>query len=138
MRVREVLETCVYAHDLEAAERFYREVMGMEPISRVEGRHVFFRCGHGVFLVFDPDATRGGGPLPPHGVRGSSHVAFAVRGHELDGWRAQLAEHGVEVEREHEWPGGGRSLYFRDPAGNSVELTTPRIWSIDEDEALDG
>lgn len=25
---------------------------------------------------------------------------------------------------------GGRSLYFSDPAGNSVELTTPQLWNI--------
>jgi hypothetical protein len=36
--------------------------------------------------------------------------------------------HGVEVEREIGWPDGSRSLYVRDPAGNSVELAPPSLW----------
>jgi hypothetical protein len=38
--------------------------------------------------------------------------------------------HGVTVEKEVEWPRGGKSLYFRDPAGNSVELVTPGVWGL--------
>ena len=34
------------------------------------------------------------------------------------------------IEKEMEWPRGGRSLYFRDPAGNSVELITPGLWGL--------
>jgi hypothetical protein len=26
------------------------------------------------------------------------------------------------------WPNGALSIYFRDPAGNSIELVTPNIW----------
>lgn len=130
MRAREILEACVYADDLEAAERFYSGVLGMEVIARVEGRHVFFRCGGRVFLVFDPAATAGGGVVPGHGARGPGHVCFAATHEELPAWRAHLQAHGVAIETEHSWPGGGLSLYFRDPAGNSVELGTPSIWKL--------
>jgi catechol 2,3-dioxygenase-like lactoylglutathione lyase family enzyme len=54
MRAGEILEACVYADDREAAERFYTAVLRMEVITRVEGRHVFFRCGGRVFLTFKP------------------------------------------------------------------------------------
>jgi catechol 2,3-dioxygenase-like lactoylglutathione lyase family enzyme len=134
--VRGVLETCVYATDLAAAERFYADVIGLRAFARVAGRHVFFRCGAGVFLVFNPDATSatpaGGSPVPPHGARGAGHAAFAVPGADLSRWRARLAERGVPVEAEVGWPGGGRSLYLRDPAGNSIELATPAVWGLDE------
>lgn len=138
MRAGEILEACVYADDLEAAERFYAGVLGMEVITRVEGRHVFFRCGGRVFLVFNPAATAGGGAIPGHGATGPGHVCFAMRDDEIDGWRAHLRTRGVEIETDHTWPGGGRSLYLRDPAGNSVELGTPRIWGIAEAEAIGG
>jgi catechol 2,3-dioxygenase-like lactoylglutathione lyase family enzyme len=136
MRVREVLETCLYARDLEAAERFYANVLGLEAFSRAPGRHVFFRCGHRVFLVFDPDATRDGGDLPGHGAEGPVHVCFAVGQDEIDAWKEHLQGSGVEIEAETTWPGGGRSLYFRDPAGNCLELAPPGIWRIPEAEAF--
>lgn len=137
MRAGEILEACVYAGNLAAAERFYTAVLGLEVVTRVDGRHVFFRCGGRVFLVFDPAATReGGGEIPAHGAGGAGHVCFAMRMEEVDRWREHLAANGVAIEREHTWPGGGRSLYFRDPAGNSVELGTPGIWKIAEGEAF--
>jgi catechol 2,3-dioxygenase-like lactoylglutathione lyase family enzyme len=133
VRPTRVLETCVYTDDLDAAERFYTTVLDLEVIARVAGRHVFFRCGHGVFLVFNPAQTsKPGGELPPHGPRGAVHAAFAVDASELPAWRARLEESGVTVEAEINWPRGGRSLYFRDPAGNSIELATPGIWGIQE------
>ena len=136
MRAREILEAVVYAPDLEAAEAFYTDVLGLEPVGRVEGRHVFFRCGGRVFLVFDPAATIGGERIPGHGATGPGHVCFAATAGELEGWRAHLRAKGVEIEQEVEWPGGGQSIYFRDPAGNSVELGTPKIWALEDEETF--
>src|SRR5262245_61103477 len=138
MTPHRVLETCIYAADLDAAERFYTSVLGLEVIARQPGRHVFFRCGQGVFLVFNPDQTaipmtmEGGIVLPLHGAHGPGHMAFAVAEAELPAWRDRLHEGGVAVEVEVTWPNGGRSLYFRDPAGNSIELATPRLWGMAE------
>jgi catechol 2,3-dioxygenase-like lactoylglutathione lyase family enzyme len=126
-----VLETCLYAENLEECARFYERVVGLEPFSRADGRHVFFRCGPGVFLLFDPARTsRSGGDVPPHGARGPGHVAFSVLPTALEAWRERLAALDVPVEAEVTWPNGGESLYVRDPAGNSVELATPGIWGI--------
>jgi hypothetical protein len=36
----------------------------------------------------------------------------------------------VKIEHEQVWERGGRSVYFRDPGGNSVELVTPGIWGL--------
>ena len=37
---------------------------------------------------------------------------------------------GIAIEADFEWPGGGRSIYFRDPAGNCLEFAEPRIWGL--------
>ena len=124
-----VVETAVYAADLAAAEGFYAGVLGLPVAGREPDRHVFFRVGDaGMLLVFNPAATRTGGDLPLHGAAGPGHFALGVRAAGLDGWQARLAASGVEIEEELAWPRGGRSVYVRDPAGNSVELVTPGVW----------
>ena len=132
MTILRVLETCVYVNDLGAAEDFYSRVLGLSVHSRQGGRHVFFQCGSAMLLVFDPEATLQPGETLPHGSRGPGHVAFAVAKASLADWRRRLSAAGVAVEQEIEWPGGGRSLYFRDPAGNVLELATPVMWGLPE------
>lgn len=127
--LRSVLETCLYADDLDAAAHFYGEILGLEEVSRETGRHVFFRCGAQMVLVFNAEATATpDGMLPPHGADGPGHVAFAVDDAQLEAWHERLEARGVPVEKEMAWGEAGRSLYVRDPAGNSVELATPSIW----------
>lgn len=134
MPIESVLETCLYATDLDAAERFYGRVLGLPVVASVPGRHLFLRCGAGMLLVFDPERTRsgagevGGVPVPPHGAAGGGHVCFAVPEDALPEWRERFAAAGVAIEAEIDWPRGGSSLYVRDPAGNSVEIAPARIW----------
>ena len=128
-----ILETAVYAADLAAAEAFYGGLLGLPVIARVAGRHVFFRVGEGVLLVFNPEATEVPSanpalPVPVHGARGAGHVCFAASREEIAVWRERFAAAGVAVEVEFDWPNGARSLYLRDPAGNSVEFAEPRLW----------
>jgi catechol 2,3-dioxygenase-like lactoylglutathione lyase family enzyme len=130
-----ILETAIYAADLDAAERFYGDLLGLERVTRAGERIVFFRCGPGVLLVFNAKLTLRvdpGSPLsaPPHGARGPGHVCFAADAAALDRWRDRLAAAGVDVEAEVRWPNGARSIYVRDPAGNSVEFAEPRLWDF--------
>jgi len=128
--IETIVETGVYADDLVAAEAFYRDVLGLEMIGREAGHHVFFRVGaSSVLLVFNAAAALKGEGLPAHGAHGPGHFAFGVRDG-LEAWKERLAAHGVAVEKEMTWPRGGRSIYFRDPAGNSVEILTPGVWGL--------
>ncbi len=142
MRAKAILESALYVDDLDAAEAFYRDVIGLERISRVGDRHVFFRCGDGVLLLFNADETvkppapDARLPVPPHGAKGDGHLCFAAGEQEIDDWKEHLAKHGVAIEAEFEWPpfgdapAGGRSIYFRDPSGNSIEFANPTIWGL--------
>jgi catechol 2,3-dioxygenase-like lactoylglutathione lyase family enzyme len=131
-----ILESALYVTDLDAAETFYREVLGLEVIARAEGRHVFFRCGKGVLLLFNAEATRQPPapdaklPVPPHGAAGQGHLCFAATADEIARWRAGLEKRGIDIEADFEWPNGGRSIYFRDPSGNSLEFAEPKIWGM--------
>lgn len=131
------LESALYADDLDAAETFWTGVIGLDVIVRVPGRHVFLRTASTptqVLLIFNPAATERPPqpdaklPVPPHGARGPGHVALAAAAETLDGWRAHLEQKGVAIEADFAWPNGRRSVYFRDPAGNSIEIADPAIW----------
>lgn len=124
------METAVYVDDLDQAETFYRDLLGLEILGREPGRHVFFRVGEGMLLVFNPQASLQGELLPAHGMRGAGHFALGVRAQSLDEWKSWLTRNGIVIEQEVTWPRGGRSLYFRDPAGNLVELLTPGLWGL--------
>ncbi|WGH80383.1 VOC family protein [Jannaschia ovalis] len=131
--VRGILETALYAGDLDAAKRFYGETLGLEQTAEAPGRHVFFRCGRGVLLIFDPAATARppepeAPPVPPHGATGPGHVCFRAEAPELDAWRDRFEAAGIAIEADFAWPNGARSLYVRDPAGNSVEFAEARLW----------
>ncbi len=125
----EVLETCLYAEDLEAIRAFYEGVLGLSCFQFRPPRHAFFRAGRGVFLVFNPKETLREETLPPHGALGPGHVAFRVAEGELPEWAERLKALGYPVHWA-DWP-KGRSLYTLDPAGNVVELAPPGIWGLE-------
>jgi catechol 2,3-dioxygenase-like lactoylglutathione lyase family enzyme len=135
MTPRGILETVLYGADLDAAEAFYGDVLGLVRVAREGSRHVFFRCGDQVLLIFNPVETTkppsaGALPVPPHGADGPGHVCFRATAAEIDVWRRRLADAGIAIESDFEWPQGGHSIYFRDPAGNSVEFAEPLIWGL--------
>ena len=122
-----ILETVLYVTDIDRAERFYREVMSLTQIGKEPGRHVFFRVGSGVLLLFRAERTRQTRSLPPHGADGEIHVCFTVSPAEYEVWKQRIQEQGLAVLQETEWP-EGRSFYFRDPDGNLLELANADIW----------
>ena len=129
-----ILETAIYADDLQAAEVFYGGVLGLETVVAAPGRHVFFRCGAGMLLVFNPSATAAASasselPAPPHGSHGPGHVCFATAASEIDAWRRTFLAENIAIDADFWWPNGARSLYIRDPAGNSVEFAEARLWA---------
>ncbi|MBB3612223.1 VOC family protein [Rhizobium sp. BK602] len=130
-----ILETALYADDLDAAEAFYGGILGLAKISRGGNRHVFYRCGPGVLLIFNSQETikppePGALPVPAHGTKGNGHVCFRVSNNDIEAMAQKLKAAGIAIEADFHWPSGGRSIYFRDPAGNSLECAEPKIWGI--------
>lgn len=136
MQLGAMLETVLYVDDTDAAEAFYTEVLGLTISSREPGKFVFFRLDAQMLLLFVASetehqaATVGGALVPPHGAHGPGHAAFRIDAADLAAWRDRLRTHGVAIESEVTWPRGGTSLYFRDPAGNSLELAPAGIWGL--------
>ena len=97
-------------------ERFYCDIVGLAVLAREPDR-VWLAVGDRTRLgLWSPGAKE-------FGDRGGRHVhfAFAVSPGGLRALSRRLREDGAEVQGPVEHPGGDRSIYFRDPAGNVVE-----------------
>ena len=122
-----VAEAVLYVSDIARAQTFYTEVLGLPLSSQFEDA-IFLQTGqNSTLILFDVDKleTRQS-VIPAHGTRGRGHVCLAIPPEQMDGWRAQLLAHEVEIEHEQDWSLGTHSIYFRDPDGNSLELMDGR------------
>jgi catechol 2,3-dioxygenase-like lactoylglutathione lyase family enzyme len=128
MNITRIKETCIYVSDLEATKAFYHGRLGLEVISLVNSRHIFFRAGDSVLLCFISAETEKEKILPPHGAKGNIHFAFEVERSEYVPARNEIEKRDIKVLHEHEWKGGLRSFYFHDPDNNLVEILEKGMW----------
>jgi catechol 2,3-dioxygenase-like lactoylglutathione lyase family enzyme len=131
--IRGILETAIYVDDLQRAHTFYGGILGLARVLDTPRMLTYAVAPAEVLLVFRRGMTRddsetSGGMVPGHHAEGPAHFAFAIASDDYDAWRAHLEAAGVSIASEVTWPPGGRSLYFRDPDGNVVELATPGLW----------
>jgi catechol 2,3-dioxygenase-like lactoylglutathione lyase family enzyme len=124
----QIKETCLYIDDLDTAQRFYGDGLGMPVISKVEGRHIFFRVGASVLLCFIPEVTRKEQNLPPHFAKGKQHIAFEVPLEQYAAWKEKLHKLGIPITHEQDWGKNRTSIYFEDPFGHVLEILPPGIW----------
>jgi len=118
-------ELVLEVEDLEAAERFYADVLGFPVVERWEDREAVW--------VMAGDRTRIGLWRPQVGIaggRGGAHVHYAMHLPEAHYEAAveRLRQHGYEPE-DHRFDGydQSRAAYVSDPDGNVVELWT---WDV--------
>jgi catechol 2,3-dioxygenase-like lactoylglutathione lyase family enzyme len=114
--IRGVYEVAIKVRNLQAAELFYRDVLGLEVGLRDPHRPwIFMRAGTGGMIVLQeqPDVSQ-------------QHFAFTVSPADLDAAATELRRRGVPADGPvvHEWI-PARSLYFADPDGHDVELCAP-------------
>ncbi len=127
MNLRALDHLVLTVTDLERSIRFYQRILGMKPVRFGPGR-VALRFGtqkinlHPLDTKIEPRAYR---PTP-----GSSDLCFLIEG-ELEDAMDELKRSGIvilegPVERTGA-TGPLLSLYFRDPDGNLIELSTPLL-----------
>lgn len=125
-----ILETAL-TYDHEVAEEtldFYRKTLGLTEVANWKDGTAF-RMGPGVLLLFDRELLgENDSPVAQHGSSGVGHTCFLAAPDQYDGMRQRLKGAGVEIEHDHDWGDGRVSFYFRDPAGNLLEVANQDIW----------
>jgi catechol 2,3-dioxygenase-like lactoylglutathione lyase family enzyme len=110
----------------------FNAALRLEPYAPRAGKSSISATADALIFNPTPPGVRQGreAAWPPHGAVGEGHVCFRASADEIDRWRTHLDANGVAIEADFEWPDGGRSIYFRDPAGNCLEFAEPRIWGL--------
>jgi catechol 2,3-dioxygenase-like lactoylglutathione lyase family enzyme len=120
LRVKRLDHFGVDVGDLERAERFYTEVLGMSVAMRLADQ-ILLRHGDGnLALFFKPGRVPGGRELIENPL-GKSHHAFEVSWEDLHAARRLFAEREIPHHPFIAW-GDHECLYFLDPDGNLLEL----------------
>ncbi len=119
-------EIALRVTDLEAMQRFYEEVIGLELMRRFPNA-TFFKIAVGydghtqILALFDRSQQADYRGLAPEKST-VDHFAFAIQLADFDSEKKRLEQLGLEVKTaEHAWV-HWRSLYVNDPEGNTVEL----------------
>ena len=121
MPIERVGHVVIKMRDLEAAKRFYRDVLGMKITDEREGFGVFFRFHeyHHDIAVFKvgEDAE-----APSKNQVGLAHIALVADSFDtVKAMYQRLKAHDVPIVRTVDH-GITKSVYFQDPEGNELEI----------------
>ena len=129
MELQGLLEVSLYYDEshAEAVHELYERTLGLRRVARWSDGTAL-RLGSAVVLIFCRQRlAERDEPISAHGSHGPGHVCFTVSDGAYEDWRQRIDE-GPGVEHEQEWPNRGRSFYFRDPAGNLLEIAEGDLW----------
>ena len=152
VKFKKIIETCIYTLDLEKLKDFYVNGLGLEFVSEEENRSVFLKAGKSMLLIFNPKSTlnipmgsRQTGNIkgshielfPAHGAftpPSIIHFALEIDKSEYDDLKKILIYNNIKIEKEVVWNNEmSKSVYFRDPSGNLVEIIVGSdLWPVED------
>lgn len=120
MRVKRLDHFGVDVADLDRAEQFYTEVLGMSVAMRLPDQ-VLLRHGDGACALFLRPDRPAADPARVRQPLGQPHHAFEVSHEDLVAARELFTRRGIPHHAPIDW-GDHDCLYFLDPDGNLLEL----------------
>lgn len=108
-------------NDLEASEKFYRDILGLEEEKRWfndDGetlRSLWLRTGENSRLMLERASSQN---RRAKEASGWHLFALEIEASKRQAWRDYLSAHGVAISKESSF-----SLYFEDPEGNQIALS---------------
>lgn len=136
MKFTKIIETSIYSSNLKEMKNFYIDILGLDFVAEEKERHVFLKAGKSMLLIFNPYNTLNdiNDIFPSHGAISPPsiiHIAFEIKKDDYEKCKYLLEKNKINIEKEIEF-GNNKSIYFRDPVGNLVELITANAWPVDD------
>ena len=119
--IRAVDYSVIFVRDMAAMRRFYEDVMGFELSHELSAGWLEYRLGGNTLALAKPSRTAKDAPVP----KGTAalQLAFKVPVSEVDHCAEELSQKGVTIlSPPTDLPFGHRTLFFRDPDGNLLEI----------------
>ena len=119
--IRAIDYTVIFARDMAAMRRFYEGILGFPLLRELSPKWIEYRLGDNTLALATPSLTAADVPTPNGSA--SLQLAFKVSAPEVDRCADELVRQGVNlVSPPTDQVFGHRTLFFRDPDGNLLEI----------------
>jgi len=119
--IRSIDYTVIFVRDMDAMRRFYEGVLGFALSRELSPNWLEYKVGQNILTLARPMLLPKDVPTPQGNA--SLQLAFKVSCAEVDQCAEELAQHGATiVSPPTDRPFGHRTLFFRDPDGNLLEI----------------
>jgi catechol 2,3-dioxygenase-like lactoylglutathione lyase family enzyme len=119
--IRAIDYTVIFVRDMTAMRRFYEDVLCFSLARELSPGWIEYQIGGNTLALARPSRTSADTPTPVGSA--SLQLAFKVSPPEVDQCADELLSHGVTlVSPPTNQSFGHRTLFFRDPDGNLLEV----------------
>lgn len=119
--IRAIDYTVIFVRDMVAMRRFYEDVLALSLLRELSPNWIEYRLGSNTLALAKPRRTAADAPTPVGSA--SLQLAFKVSAAEVDACADELVQQDVALlSPPTNQPFGHRTLFFRDPDGNLLEV----------------
>jgi catechol 2,3-dioxygenase-like lactoylglutathione lyase family enzyme len=119
--IRAIDYTVIFVRDMAAMRSFYEDVLGFPLLRELSPGWIEYRLGDNTLALARPSLTAADAATPNGSA--SLQLAFKVSAPEVDQCADELVRHGLDLlSPPTDRPFGHRTLFFRDPDGNLLEV----------------
>jgi catechol 2,3-dioxygenase-like lactoylglutathione lyase family enzyme len=119
--IRSIDYTVIFVRDMAAMRHFYEAVLGFQVARELSPKWIEYQLGNNTLALATPTRTAADAPTPNGSA--SLQLAFKVSAVEVDHCAGELMRQGIKlVSPPTDQSFGHRTLFFRDPDGNLLEI----------------
>lgn len=119
--IRAIDYSVIFVRDMAAMRRFYEDILGFALIRELSSGWIEYRVGSNTLTLARPSLTAADAPIPNGSA--SLQLAFKVSPPEVDQCADELVRQGIDLlSPPTDRAFGHRTLFFRDPDGNLLEV----------------